>query len=731
MPIFVRGSFQLKVHEDGGVERTGKAKKAVKLGRAGSGRVQEFFDNLSERYIRDEPLLIRDTTKAELAYISARAEEAALAWEADGVGTVEDEADTAAEEKELAEWVGSAGEASGVGAGAPLVEDVVEESTGEETKVDDSSPRTARRQQAKAQPVRQTRAAAAKKKAAAATSSSSKRRRTPSPSPPPSDSDLEADFDLGSFNPKRKRRLAEEEDDTETLAQRVVNRAKASTGDKPPASTSRTPEVVEISPDAGPRCSPRFSPQHPPSMDQEDIDIVIGEVAKDAEAKAVRIAAEEAAKSATGEAREGLAGEAGKATAKEAEKAAAEKAARAAFGEAAKKPVEEELANDQPSSPAAPTPPKYLKVGDHLFVRLPGTADTRAPAKGEVFDDEALATAGLQIVDEPSTSSGGPQEEELLRAMGAVGAAQGELDERKRELILKQADIDKAQEVVKEQAAKDEAAWQQQQALLNSQDEDLAAREQALAATLRGKDEEIREIVAQWTQELEQRHKEALDAQALVHIGKVKELELEWEELKKKVSTLTEERDTANRTLVDAQVAISDKAKLLSEANDSINDLKLKLDGLKGKLLEAGACEETLNKALEDEKRLRRDDVAEHKEYAKSVNLWISRLIDVAGRITMKLAVMGMPNVRYSGEPNVSPNARLTLFFEGVLDALEQLRSNRAVYLANESRRLCRGALTKVLTKVAFWSPNVDFADALESLPEGTNLAALEELLLK
>ena len=54
--------------------------------------MQAFFDNLSKNYVRDEPLLIRDTTKAELAYIAARAEEAALAQEADSVGTVEDEA---------------------------------------------------------------------------------------------------------------------------------------------------------------------------------------------------------------------------------------------------------------------------------------------------------------------------------------------------------------------------------------------------------------------------------------------------------------------------------------------------------------------------------------------------------------------------------------------------------------------------------------------------------------
>ena len=81
--------------------------------------------------------------------------------------------------------------------------------------------RTAQRQQAQEQPVRQTRAmkvAATMKtakpattKKTAAASSSSKRRRSPSPSPPPSDSTLEAEFDLGSFSPKRKRKPVEEE----------------------------------------------------------------------------------------------------------------------------------------------------------------------------------------------------------------------------------------------------------------------------------------------------------------------------------------------------------------------------------------------------------------------------------------------------------------------------------------------------------------------------------------
>ena len=43
-----------------------------------------------EKYVCDEPLLIRDTTEEELAYIAARAEEAALAEEAGSLGTMED-----------------------------------------------------------------------------------------------------------------------------------------------------------------------------------------------------------------------------------------------------------------------------------------------------------------------------------------------------------------------------------------------------------------------------------------------------------------------------------------------------------------------------------------------------------------------------------------------------------------------------------------------------------------
>ena len=104
--------------------------------------------------------------------------------------------------------------------------------------------------------------------------------------------------------------------------------------------------------------------------------------------------------------------------------------------------------------------------------------------------------------------------------------------------------------------------------MLNSQEEDLAAREEKLAATLCGKDEEMDKLVTQRTRELEQRYREALDAQALVHTGKVKELEVERDELKGQALKLSQEKDTLNGTLTEARGAAVSRVGELSEANN-------------------------------------------------------------------------------------------------------------------------------------------------------------------
>ena len=62
---------------------------------------------------------------------------------------------------------------------------------------------------------------------------------------------------------------------------------------------------------------------------------------------------------------------------------------------------------------------------------------------------------------------------------------------------MKLTDVEKAQETARNLAAAAEAARTQYEATLNSQEEDLAAREEKLAATLRGKDEEVGKLVVQ------------------------------------------------------------------------------------------------------------------------------------------------------------------------------------------------------------------------------------------
>ena len=138
---------------------------------------------------------------------------------------------------------------------------------------------------------------------------------------------------------------------------------------------------------------------------------------------------------------------------------------------------------------------------------------------------------------------------------------------------------------------------------------------------------------------------------------------MERDGLKKQAVELAKEKDTINGALVEAHATVLGKAELLSKANDSIKDLKLKLEGLEGTLSEVRVREETLTKDLEEERQLRRNEAAEHKEYAEGTNRWASHLADIAGSTITKLAAMGMPNVRYAPEPNVSPNAKLTLFF--------------------------------------------------------------------
>ena len=83
--------------------------------------------------------------------------------------------------------------------------------------------------------------------------------------------------------------------------------------------------------------------------------------------------------------------------------------------------------------------------------------------------------------------------------------------------------------------------------------------------------------------------------------------------------------------------------------------------------------------------------------------------------------------MRYAPERSGTVNTKLTLFFEGVLGALAYLHSNRTAMLAEEARRLCRRVVTKVLTNMVYWNPDLDFDATMDSLPDGTDLTVLKE----
>nr|XP_045087625.1 acidic leucine-rich nuclear phosphoprotein 32-related protein-like [Aegilops tauschii subsp. strangulata] len=105
----------------------------------------------------------------------------------------------------------------------------------------------------------------------------------------------------------------------------------------------------------------------------------------------------------------------------------------------------------------------------------------------------------------------------------------------------------------------------------------------------------------------------------LADVEKVKELDVERDGLKEQALKLSREKDTLNGALTEAQGAAISRAGELSEANKSIKDLTLKLDGLEGMLTEANAREGALAKELETEKQLQKNEAAEHKDFKEGI----------------------------------------------------------------------------------------------------------------
>ena len=82
--------------------------------------------------------------------------------------------------------------------------------------------------------------------------------------------------------------------------------------------------------------------------------------------------------------------------------------------------------------------------------------------RGEVFDDDMLAAAGLEVVDEPSACGGGSKEERLLQAMSAnfqklQALHRASLDKAKSRMAV----VDKAEADLEERVAEAQAWFRQ------------------------------------------------------------------------------------------------------------------------------------------------------------------------------------------------------------------------------------------------------------------------------
>ena len=103
--------------------------------------------------------------------------------------------------------------------------------------------------------------------------------------------------------------------------------------------------------------------------------------------------------------------------------------------------------------------------------------------------------------------------------------------------------------------------------------------------------------------------------------------------------------------------------------------------------------------------------------------------MNAAADIVRELAQLGVEDLGYPSDENLQPSAKLTLFFRGVATALQRLREKIPKQLADESRKICAGALQKVLVKVAFRNPGLNLTNVHKRLPVDADLDALKALV--
>ena len=136
-----------------------------------------------------------------------------------------------------------------------------------------------------------------------------------------------------------------------------------------------------------------------------------------------------------------------------------------------------------------------------------------------------------------------------------------------------------------------------------------------------------------------------------------------------------------------------------------------------------------MKEEIKADKVLLESAVAAQNAFKETVEHWTESLVNVAADIDRELAQLGMEDFGYSSDEHLQPSAKLSLFFKGVATALQRLREKIPKQLADESCKICAGALQKVLMKVAFRNPGLSFTNVLKSLPPDADRDALKALV--
>ena len=174
---------------------------------------------------------------------------------------------------------------------------------------------------------------------------------------------------------------------------------------------------------------------------------------------------------------------------------------------------------------------------------------------------------------------------------------------------------------------------------------------------------------------------------------------------------------------------LAEKGKELSAAKDSNADLELKLTTLTKTLDGAREQEVALKEKIKADDALLANAAATQNAFRENVEHWTEGLVNVAADIDRELAQLGMEDLGYSSDERLQPSAKRSLFFKGVATALQRLREKIPKQLADESRKICAGALQKVLVKVAFRNPGLNLTNVLRSLLPDADLEALKALV--